>query len=216
MYWVRALYHWFSYSSVISSRLYWSSGGWKDPVSSSVKTYPESFKKLVRISLAVQDRTLVQYFPGTACQSCSHLSAVLPVSESGEDFMSLPDFQHSHPCVPELCSVFLHVPSALRCWLCSIPFVSFHNGVPGFLFSISSPSTSRDFLRHICQGMFLPCSPWTPASLSTGFLFLESSLCLCFFTVCRVTGLTAWIQNKLLHPAWWGSTSPSPLSLLPP
>lgn len=74
------------------------------------KTYPESFKKLVRISLAGQERTLVQYFPGTVCLSCSHLIAMLPISESEEDFMSLLDFQHSHPYVPELCSVFLHIP----------------------------------------------------------------------------------------------------------
>lgn len=38
MYWVRALYHCFSYSSVTSSRLGWSSGRWKKPVSSSFKT----------------------------------------------------------------------------------------------------------------------------------------------------------------------------------
>lgn len=133
-------------------------------MSSSLKTYMESLKRLVRISLAVQESTLVQYFPGTACQSCSHLSAMLPTSESAEAFVSLLAFQHSHPSVPELCSALLLFPShsLSDVVLCSTLFVSFHNGVPGFLFSMSSLSTSREFLRHIWKGMCLPCSPWTP------------------------------------------------------
>lgn len=53
----------------------------------------------------------MQYFPGTAHQSCLHLSAMLPTSESAEDFVSLLASQHSHPSVPELCSALLHFPS---------------------------------------------------------------------------------------------------------
>lgn len=90
---------------------------------------------------------------------------MLPISESAEDFVSLLAFQHSHPSLPELCSAFLHFlsHSLSDVVLCSTLFVSFHNGVSGFLFSMSSLSTSREFLRHICQGMCLPWSPWTPS-----------------------------------------------------
>lgn len=105
--WVRALYHCFSFSSVTSRRLRWSSGGWKQPASSSFKIYAESFKKLVKISLAVEEGTLVQYFPSTARQSHSHLSAMLPTSESGG--LSVPP---GFPAQPPLCArALLYFPS---------------------------------------------------------------------------------------------------------
>lgn len=65
----------------------------------------------MRISLAVQETSLAQYFLGTAHQSYSHLNAMLPTSESAEDFVSLLAFQQTYPSVPELCSAFLHFPS---------------------------------------------------------------------------------------------------------
>lgn len=87
----------------------------------SFKTCVESFKKLARISLAAQKSTLVQYFPGTVHQSCLHLSAMLPTSESAENFVSLLAFQHIHLSVPELCFpsllsfTFLPIPSVPWC-----------------------------------------------------------------------------------------------------
>lgn len=176
---------------------------WKDPVSSSLKTSMESLKRLVRISLTVQESTLVQYFPGY-----SHLSAMLPISESAEDFVSLLAFQHSHPSVPELCSALLLFPShsLSDVVLHSALFVSFHSGVPGFLFSMSSLSTSREFLRHICQDMCLPCSPWTPIKLL---------YCLCLSWIKSLSisllppaGLDGQLESKTSFPAQLNGETP--------
>lgn len=182
---------------------------WKDPVSSSLKASMESLKRLVRISLTVQESTLVQYFPGY-----SHLSAMLPISVSRGVW---PGF----PAQPPLCAravlCFTSLPFTFPQWWGSVLYILcllsqwgtwllVLNVFPQHLKGIPEAHMPR----HV-PALF-PLDPHKASLLPFSFL---NQVSVYLFIVSSRTGWTAWIQNKLPCPAWWGSTSPSPLSLLP-
>lgn len=105
-------------------------------------------------------------------------------------------------------STVLHVPPALQCWPCSVPFA-----MDICLFVVKHiPST--------CQGL----AGGTKKHILTAPLGLQRVSSLHFslnqvsvdlLAFCSAAGWMSQIQNKFFCPAWWGSTSPSLVSLLP-
>ena len=133
------------------------------------------------ISLALQECTLAQCFPGTASQSSASQCRASNFKVSRGLYLS-PSFPSQHRSVPEmqfppLLSFTFHQPCDADHAQCLLP--SLTRGVFGYLFSTSSLNTSRDGPRHtkacVCT---VHDAAWTLVSLSPEFLLRETGLCL--------------------------------------